>query len=122
MVGYASGDDPILNIVPLVADLAAAGIVLDLNDRRELVVHGRPDAALAERIVACAQLLVWEVTARETGHGWAACDHCGKALLTAAKRPKSKPWPRCRMTPRCEGHHRPPAPPDTRAAAALLPG
>lgn len=57
-----------------------------------------------------ASLEPWIVSGRETGHAPGRCTECGTWAMVAIRTTSgarrgtaSSPWPRCRMTPRCDG-------------------
>jgi hypothetical protein len=50
-------------------------------------------------------LLIWHVYSRRTGHSLGFCTKCSLASLVYYD-PSAK-FPRCRMTPKCEGRHEP---------------
>lgn len=112
--------DMTLMIVPLLAAMVRAEIDWGVGTDGSFIFTSTGDADLDARIASCQTLLRYELAGRATGHIFAACDHCGRASMTRAKRDKNRQWPRCRMTPGCPGRHRPPPETDLAAAAELL--
>ena len=85
------------------------------NQVTRLVVDAPRDAItpeLADDIRHHRDLIVATVIGRRTGYALAPCTSCGGLSMVQVarnKRPKTKssPWPTCRTTPRCGGHHVP---------------
>lgn len=93
-------------------DLTAAGFTVTLEAGKVVItgtasgdLRGLLEVARNQRDVIVARLLGAQI-----GHPWARCTACGEGSLVAAVTSKGQPrstWPRCRMTPACEGRHVP---------------
>lgn len=90
--------------------LRRRGVTLSLvatDDGVKLRTEG-PAGAIKDDLAAAIRshrsLLLWAALGERSGHTFAACTTCGEASMVAVDRGT---WPRCRMTPTCEGRHIP---------------
>ena len=65
----------------------------------------RKDPEVLAALKANKLLLIWHVYSRRTGHSLGFCTECSLPSLVHF-RPSAK-FPKCRMTPKCEGRHEP---------------
>lgn len=99
----------------LLAELDHRGITISVTPGGHVRLDA-PAGILCPEITMQARLyydqLVWTVRARGTGHVWCPCDQCSQpVLLNPALHSEGngkQVWPRCYLTPGCEGRHRPP--------------
>jgi len=116
---------PALSVVELIEAIHERGMTLTYDrptDRLHLApTDGAPiPAAIREAGRAHRAWLVHVVLGRASGIVLAPCDVCGELTMTPAYVTRARlrgesgptgkvehPWPRCRITPRCKGRHRP---------------
>jgi hypothetical protein len=86
--------------------LARLGAVLDVVASRLRV--DAPTGAITDDVAARIRqhrdILIAAVIGRGTGHALAPCTACGRESMTNLA---NTTWPRCRLTPGCEGRHEP---------------
>jgi hypothetical protein len=112
--GTAKTALPGVSLIGLLHRLAAGDIRLAVTDTGRLRTNG-PAGAITDEVRSAIRrhhdLLVWTVTSRQTGHVWTPCNRCGHAVLLNHALHigrGSQVWPRCYLTPGCNGRHQPP--------------
>jgi hypothetical protein len=105
-----------VTLLAVLERLNHAGVRLAVNDTGRLHTSAPPGAVtqeLAGLIRRHHDLLVWTVVGRRTGHHWVPCDRCGQSVVlhppSHSDGNSKQVWPRCYLTPGCQGRHRPPA-------------
>lgn len=116
---------PALSVTELIEAIHERGMALTYDrstDRLHLApTDGAPiPAAICEAGRLHRSWLVHVVLGRASGIVLAPCDVCGEPTMTPAYATRTRPrgvanasgkvehpWPRCRVTPRCKGRHRP---------------
>lgn len=103
-----------MNALDVLNELARRRVYAEVVARRgtgwALVLddpEGAVDDALDAAIRDNRALVVAQLVGRGTGHALGPCSVCGELSMVATKR-KGERYPRCRMTPRCQGRHIPP--------------
>ena len=72
--------------------------------------RGTIDDDLRAQIGTHRDMLLIVAVSRGTGHAPGPCTGCGGISMVAGWNSNGKPrdpWPRCRLTPGCEGRHQP---------------
>lgn len=97
-------------LLAFVAALRSRGVTFTLDRHAELVIDGKLSAEGLELVEAHRIMLTNIVIGRLTGHAPGTCSSCGAvamiSLTNSSGTRRSAPsvgWPRCRLTPRCEG-------------------
>ena len=105
-----------VSVLDLITELKRRGVYLDVvatDDGVRLQTDAPPGAVtpeLAEGVRTHRNPLVAIILGRRTGHLPAPCSKCGEISMVSTTTPAGRPrstWPPCRLTPGCDGRHRP---------------
>lgn len=107
-------ESPSIGLLVVLDLLAATGVSFDGEHEVGVgyVLSFEPEltAALASIVEPWRGWLLLAATGRRTGHAPAVCSVCGEPSMLSivnssgtTRGLKSTPWPRCHITPRCEG-------------------
>ncbi len=94
-------------VTELLAALEQRGIHLTVDQAGRLSTDA-PRGAITDDIAIAVRshrdLIVAALIGRRTGHAFGRCTTCAEESMVAIDRTT---WPRCRMTPGCQGRHQP---------------